>query len=170
MATKKSSARVQPKKIIEKPDFEPLEDIFDKAKTVMVMKIDANIEVSKRVDNLMNVRDSSYRFWGNQLDEKFLPDKRVEYFKRLQTITTETYNAMKDIAESFSLEEFKKKDMKDYFEKLIPKSENIHREEELIEAMIIFQCVQPYGSQMNQIHQMIQEEIEKRRAYGEMEK
>jgi len=167
MATKRAaSAKVKPK--VVEPDFEPLEDLFDKAKTVMVMKIDANIEVSKRVDNLMSVRDSAYRFWGNQLDEKFLPDKRVEYFKKLQTITTETYNAMKDIAESFSLEEFKKKDMKDYFEKLIPSSEDIYREEELIEAMIIFQCVQPYGSQMNQIHQMIQDEIEKRKAYGEI--
>jgi len=166
MTTKRAaSAKAKPK--IVKPDFEPLEKIFNKAKTVMVMKLDANIEVSKRIDNLMSVRDSAYRFWGNMLDEKYLPNDRLHYFKRLQHITTETYEAMKDIAESFSLDEFKKEEMKDYFEKLIPSVDEIKNEETLLESMLIFQCIQPYGSQMNQIHQLIQEEIEKRKSYGE---
>lgn len=165
--TKKINKNV--KAPIVKPDFVPLEEMFDKAKTVLLLKLETNKEVSRRVDNLMSVRDSAYKFWGNQLDERWLWKERMEMFKRLQDLTTETYDKLYKVAETFEFEEFKKEEMKDFFEDIVPKVDNINTEEDLLNAAIVFSCVQPYGSQMNQIHQMIMEEIDKRKVYENLD-
>ena len=57
--------------------------------------------------------------------------------------------------------------MKDYFEHIIPDIDTVKTEEDLLKGILIFQCVQPYGSKMSQLHQMVREEVEKREAYEE---
>jgi hypothetical protein len=83
----------------------------------------------------------------------------------LQKISVETYEKLLEIAKTFDMEEFCKEEMKDYFEDVVPPVEDIGGEKQLLEALIIFKCVQPYGSKMLQIHQMMLDEINKRKAY-----
>jgi len=170
---KKSAASIKPvrnsSKNVTMPEFKPLEELFDTAKQGFLITIEANVDTSKRVDNLMSVRDVAYRFYGDRFDEIKLPKERIEYFKKLQAITTNTYEMILEAAMDFDLEEFKKKDMKDYFEHIIPETKDIKNEEDLLKSILIFQCVQPYGSKMSQLHQMVREEIEKREAYEKAE-
>jgi len=168
MATKKSAARIKPvnNKVIEKPEFEPLEDIFKTIKDGFVMTAETNIITAKRVDNLASIRDSAYAYWHDDyLGDRYLPGERYKYFIELQQVSVKTYEKIYEIAKTFELEEFLKEDMKDYFEDVVPPVESINSEKELLEALIIFKCVQPYGSKMNQIHQMILDEVNKRKAY-----
>ena len=168
MVAKKSAARVKPinKKIIEKPEFEPLEDIFETMKKSFVMTTETNVVTAKRVDNLASLRDSAYAFWGSAyLDDNLLPGDRYRYLMRLRDVSIAAYEKIHEIAKTFELEEFIKGDMKDYFEDVVPSVEDIKDEKGLLEALIIFKCVQPYGSKMLQMHQMLMDEIEKRKVY-----
>lgn len=145
----------------------PLEGIFEDAKQGFLTIVETNIVTAQRIDFLMWVRDKAYKFWGNKLDDMMIMKERVSYLKELQQLCVETYQKVADIAETFEYEEFCKEEMKDYFEDLVPKVDTIESENDMIMAEFMFLCVQPYGSKMNQLHGLVQDELAKRRMNGE---
>jgi len=162
--TRKSaaSAKVKPMPIL--PERPNLEEHFKIAKEGFIVTVETALETSKRVDNLMNLRDMSRRFWKDDATHN-----DVKYFKMLQHISTNAYEDILNAVKEFDLEEFKKEEMKDYFEDIIPKVEDINTEQELLQAAIIFMTVQPFGNKMVEVHRLVQEDLEKIKAIEEME-
>ena len=152
---------------VKQEDLMPVADMFEDAKDGFVLTVETNVITAKRIDYFMWLRDQAYKFWGNKLDDLLDMDKRLGYLKELQQTCVETYEKVAEIAKTFEYEEFAKDDMKDYFEDIVPKVEDINTEKEMLEAELIFLCVQPYGSKMNQLHNLITDELAKRRMMDE---
>ena len=153
MVTKKSAAKV--KVMPPKPKLPPMEDVFKEAKEMYAMTVDVQIKNAERVDNLLNIRDMLKRFWD-------LPTVKLEECKRYQKVSIDTYKKVREAVDEFDLDEFKKETIKDYFEHIIPKVDDIDDDKKLLEAAIIFMSVQPYGQKLIQLHQLMQDEIAKR--------
>lgn len=147
----------------------PLLDMFEDAVNGFLTVVETNVITAKRIDYLMWVRDQAYKFWGNKLDDMMLLDERLDYLKGLQQLCVETYEKVAQIAETFEYDEFAKPEMKDYFDGIVPKVSDINSENDMLMAELMFLCVQPYGSKMNQLHSLIQDELNKRRMNAENE-
>lgn len=137
-----------------KKKLPPIEETFEYMKQGFLTILQTSIELAQRVDNLDNLRSFSLRFWDDKRD--------LSYYKHLQDISVETYRALYDCTEEFSLDEFSKEDMKDYYENLVPKCEDIATEEDLAEALVKFITVKPFGEKMAALHQQILDEIKQR--------
>lgn len=151
-------------KFLKQPELPPIEETFNNIKQVMINTAKVQIQVANRVENMANLRLATYKFWGNMLDEKFISSERVEYFKSLVTMTVSVYEDILDIVKTFELDEFLKEEMKDYFEKLMPKVDDIKNEENLFEATLIADCVKPWGEKMTQLHHQMLDEQAQRKA------
>ena len=146
----------------EKTQYPPIEETWENNKQVFINTCEVNVENAKRIDNLLNIRDLAYKFWGDMLDKQYDGEERIEYFKTLQDLSIRTYQKILDIIKTFELEEFLKEDMKDYFEDLMPKVDDVTIEEDLLEGMLIFLSVKPYGERMMQLHYTMMNEAEQR--------
>ena len=155
MATKKSASKAKVIKNENKIDLPPMEEVFESAKAMFLLTVETQIKTARRVDNLMNIRDYAQRFWG---DEK----KDLDYFKVLWRKSIEIYQKIYECSEQFTLEEFLKDEIKDYYAELIPHTEDIEWDDELCEAGLIWLSVQPYGQKLIQLHQLIKDEAAKR--------
>ena len=69
---------------------------------------------------------------------------------------------MLEIVKSFELKEFKKEDMKDYFEELMPVIEAINDEDELCAAGLVFLTIKPFGEKMTALHHTVLDEVAQR--------
>ena len=152
--TRKSAAKVRPVKArhAEEPTY-TLEETWENAKSVVVMTAEVALANSKRIDNMLNVRDLLYKFWGNKLDDFFEMDKRMEYLHEMHHYSIDLYEKVLAIVKSFEMEEFLKEDMKDYFAEMMPDCDAIDSEDGLIRGAMAFLTVKPWGEQMNQLHQ-----------------
>lgn len=152
--TRKSAARRKPIKPqhAEEQTY-TLEETWENAKEVITMTAKVALENSKRIDNMLNVRDLLYKFWGNKLDDFFDLDKRMEYLHEMHHYSISLYEQVLEIVESFELEEFLKDDMKDYFKDMMPDCDAIDNENDLVRGALAFLTVKPWGEQMNQLHQ-----------------
>lgn len=166
--TRKSAAKVKAvkgmnsDKFIKQPELPPIEETFENIKQVLINTAEVQIVVAGRIDNLLNLRAAAYKFWGNELDSKFIMTERMRYLKDLQVVTVDVYKDVLDIVKGFELEEFLKEEMKDYFEDLMPKVDDIHNEENLFRASIIADCIRPWGEKMTQLHhQMLDEQAQR---------
>lgn len=144
----------------QQTNLPPIEETFDNAKQAFINTLEVSIKLAGRVDNLMNIRDYAYKFWGEKLDVNHA--NKLDYLVELMTVSIETYKAILDRVEQFDMEEFLKEDMKDYFEDIIPQVENIVTEEELCTAGLIFLTVKPYGEKMTQLHHTMLDEKKQR--------
>lgn len=171
--TRKSAAKVKAmnnqnsSKFLKHEKLPPIEETFDKIKQVIVNTAEVSVVVAGRVDNLINIRSAAYKFWGNELDAKYISEERMEYFKKLQGMTVGCYEDILDIVKSFELDEFLKEDMKDYFKDLMPKPEDIKTEEDLFEAGLIADIVKPWGEKMTQLHHQMLDERGQRKVAEE---
>ena len=143
-------------------DLPPIEETFENAKQAFVNTLEVSVQLASRIDNLMNIRDYAYKFWGNRIDEMFLPGEKLGYFKDLMDVSVGTYEKMLDIVKGFELEEFLKDDMKDYFEPLMPDTSTILNEKELCVAGLIFLTIKPYGEKMTSLHHTMVDEKKQR--------
>lgn len=143
-------------------DLPPIEETFDNAKQAFVNTLEVSIQLASRIDNLMNIRDYAYKFWGKRLDEKYLGGERVVYFKKLMDISVETYTKILERVRTFELDEFTKDDMKDYFEDIMPSTEDIQTEDDMCVSGLIFLTVKPYGEKMTQLHHTMLDEKRQR--------
>lgn len=153
MASKKSAARVKvvrPKGEAEK--LEQLQKEFDATKEMYLMTLDTQVKTANRVDNLLNIRDFSKKFWG---DDK--AHQNLDHYMKLLDTSIETYREIRKRSEEFALDEFVKTSVRDYYEGIVPSPENITSDLELEEAGIVFLSVQPYGQKMMQMHQYVQQ-------------
>lgn len=154
-----------------KNDLPPIEETFENIKQVMINTADAAIIVAQRIDNLLNIRRACHEFFGSEFNDKHVYGVRVDYFKEKQELTIEAYKQIAEVVREFELEEFLKEDMKDYFEDLMPKCENIGTEEGLFNAFLISGIVKPWGEKMNQLHyQMLDEKKQREDINGELGK
>lgn len=156
MASKKSAAKVKVAPRKQPQNLPPIEDVFNEAKDMFALTVDTQIKTAARVDNLLNIRDMAKRFWD-------IPSVKMDDCKRYQQVSIDAYKSIREKVDEFSFEEFEKDTVKDYFEGIIPKVEDIKDDKQLLEAAIIFMSVQPYGQKLIQLHQLIQDEIAKRR-------
>lgn len=124
------------------------EEVFETGKQVYINTLEASIVLAKRVDNLLNIRDYAMKFWAEEAGGK----NTLSYYKELQKLSIETYEQMLKIANGFEYEEFIKDEMKDYFEDLIPQTEDVEVISQLCEAGLIFLTVKPFGEKMTQLH------------------
>ena len=152
---KKSASQAKIKKPEE--NFEPIEEVFEEAKKLFIMTVETQIKTAERIDNLLNIRDLAYNFYHgegswNDLDE----------LKRLQDISVMAYKKVLEASKEFSLDEFRKPEIKDYYADLIPSVDDIENDGDLLDAVIIFLSIQPYGNKLVQMHQLIQQELAKR--------
>lgn len=149
----KSAAKLKPAP--KKPKLRPMEEVFQEAKDMFAMTVDTQIKTAKRVDNLLNIRDYLKAF----SDET--PD--LLKCKEYQQISIETYEKVRKAVDEFSLDEFEKETIKDYFEDILIDVDNIITEHDLCRAGLIFLSVQPYGNKLIKMHQLMQDEIAKRK-------
>lgn len=151
----KSAAKMKTVKPKPKPKLPPIEEVFDEAKEMFAMTVDVQIKNAKRVDNLLNIRDYLKTFYGEAPD--------VIKCKKYQQFSVEAYEKVRKAVDGFSLDEFEKETIKDYFEGIIPKVEDLVTDEDLCRAGLVFLSVQPYGQKLIQLHQLMQDEIAKRK-------
>ena len=149
----KSAAKMKP--MPKKPKLPPMEDVFQEAKDMFAMTVDTQIKTAARVDNLMNIRDYLKAYFDETPD--------IIKCKKYQQFSIDTYKKVREAVDQFSLEEFEKETIKDYFEDIIVKVENIKDDEDLCRAGLIFLSVQPYGNKLVKLHQLMQDEIAKRK-------
>jgi len=142
-----------------KPQLPPIEETFENMKQGFLTILQTSVELAQRVDNLGNLRDFSMKFWGDSRD--------LAYYKELQAVSVETYRQLYDLTEEFSLDEFSKDEMKDYYELVVPKCDEIETEEDLAVALVKFLTVKPFGEKMTAMHHTILDEIAKRKEIGE---
>lgn len=145
-----AKAKIAPKK----PQLPPIEDVFKEAKEMFAITVDVQVKNAERVDNLMNIRDYLKAYFDETPD--------VLKCKKYQQISIDTYKQVRKAVDEFSLEDFKQDTIKDYFEDIIVKSENVIDDEDLCRAGLIFLSVQPYGNKLIKMHQLIQDELRKR--------
>ena len=134
----------------------PIEETFDKAKQSFIITLETSIVLAKRVDNLMNIRDYAYKFWGDKIADAYI--SKVSYFKSLQQVSIDTYEELLKATKEFSLEEFTKDEVKDYYEHIIPSVDSIENEEDLCIAGLIFLTVKPFGEKMAALHRTMLDE------------
>lgn len=149
----KSAAKMKPAP--KKPELPPIEKVFDEAKEMFAMTVDTQVKTAERVDNLLNIRDYLKAFFGEAPD--------ILKCKKYQQVSIDTYRQVRKAVDEFTLEDFEKETIKDYFEDILVKVENIVDDEDLCRAGLVFMSVQPYGGKLIKMHQLIQEEIAKRK-------
>ena len=126
---RKSAAKAKPIKVsnsnkfLKQPELPPIEDTFNNIKQVIVNTAEVAVVQAGRIGNLANLREATYRFWGNEFDAKYTMMDRMRYLKELQAKTVGCYENILDIVKSFELDEFLKEDMKDYFADVTPRVE-----------------------------------------------
>ena len=156
--TRKSAASA---KAVKRENIPPMEDVFKIMREGAVAIIETNVETAKRVDNLFNLRDMARRFWGDDATHN-----SPSYYKQLHKLSVETYEKIeKIIKEKYTLEEFSKPLIDDWFKELIPTVDSLSDidPQDMLDAMIIYMSVKPYGEKMLRDHQQIQEELERRK-------
>ena len=164
---KKSAARMKTYKGEHQADLPPIEEVFEDAKRMFVMTVDTQIKTARRVDNLMNIRDFCMKFWDDEDQFEVQECYTLDYYKKMQQLSIDTYTRIKEIAETFELVDFRAIEIKDYFADIIPSVDSISTKQELCEAALIFMSVQPYGSKLIQMHQLMQDECAKRNILDE---
>lgn len=169
---RKSAARVKAMNLNNHKDYlkqelPPIEETFENIKQVIVNTAEVAVIQAGRVNNLMNLREAAYRFWGNMLDDKYTMVERMKYLKDLQAKTVAVYEDVLDIVKTFELEEFLKEDMKDYFLVLTPQVIDIETEEDLFEAHLVSDIIKPWGEKMTQLHHQMLDEQGQRKAMEE---
>ena len=169
--TRKSASKMKPvkavnsDKFLKQPELPPIEETFDNIKQVMVNTAKVQIDIAGRIDNLMNIRNAAYGFYGSEtLANKFIMTERIDFFKKIQNVTTEYYEKILEVVESFELAEFLEEDMKDYFEPITPKVEDIKNEDDLFMAFLVFDIIKPWGEKMTQLHHQMLDEQDQRKA------
>ena len=157
MASKKSAASAKVIKpeinnnVTEEEAMAALVTEFELMKEAFIMTIETQIKTACRVDNLMNVRDYSQRFWDGN------PGMcNIGHYKMLTEVGISTYQKVLDRSKEFTLEEFMKTELQDYYADITPCMHQVDSEEELEIAGIIFLSVQPYGQKMMGMHQAVQ--------------
>lgn len=139
----------------KKPKLPPMEEVFKEAKDMFAMTVDAQIKNAERVDNLMNIRD--------YLKAYFDETPGILACKVYQGISIDTYKKVREKVDEFSLEDFEKETIKDYFEDILIKPDDIKDDNDLCKAGLVFLSVQPYGNKLVKMHQLMQDEIAKRK-------
>jgi len=158
---RKSASQFKPTAKAEAPQLPPIEETFENAKQAFINTLEVSIVLAKRVDNLLNIRDYANKFWNGELD-RLLPEERMDYYKALQEISITTYEALLEATKQFTLEEFSKEELNDYYEAIIPKVESITNERQLCSAGLIFITVKPFGEKMTALHHTILDEKKQR--------
>lgn len=143
-----------------------LEETWENALQAFVNTAEVSVQLAKRVDNLLNIRDMVYQFWGNDYLNAMDPHHRMRYLYSKLELSVQTYEKVFEIIKSFEMDEFLKEDMKDYFEDIIPKAEDLSDEDELLNAAIVFLTVKPWGEKMTALHHTMLDE-KKQREYLE---
>lgn len=161
--SRKSAASFKPVVTKTQEDIPTLEETWENAKQAFLNTAEVSVELAKRIDNLMNIRDMVYKFWDVRHETEGIT---LEYLKSKQELSIQTYKNILDIVVDFQMDEFLKEDMKDYFDVLIPKVEEIESEEDLIDAAIIFLTVKPWGEKMTALHHTMLDE-KKQREFAE---
>ncbi len=151
-------------KFLKHEELPPIEETFDNIKQVIVNTAEVSVVVAGRVENMGNLRAAAYKFWGNELDCRYTAHERMEYFKELQAKSIGCYESITEIIRSWTLDEFLKDDMKDYFQDIMPKVEDIETENDLFEAMLLADIIKPWGEKMTQLHHQMLDEQGKRMA------
>lgn len=164
---RKNIASMKPAKHVKAPELPPIEEVFDNAKQAFVNTAEVAVVISKRIDNLLNIRKAAYEFWGNMLDEKMLDSERIAYFKEKQAMTTAVYETILAVVKDFELDEFLKDDMRDYFEDVMPKADAVEKEEDLFNAFLVSGIVRPWGEKMTGLHHTMLDERDQRKAVEE---
>ena len=154
---RKSAAQLKPIPKKDAEDLRPIEAVFEEAKEMFILTVDTQIKTAARVDNLLNIRDYCDHFWKNDGMHESL-----DYYKKMQQLSIDTYKKVKEAAESFELVDFRAVEIKDYFAGIIPEVDTIENMQRLCEAGLIFMSVQPYGGKLIQLHQLMQDEFAKR--------
>ena len=132
-----------------------MEEVFKEAKDMFAMTVDAQIKNAERVDNLMNIRDYLKAYFDETPD--------ILACKVYQGISIDTYKKVREKVDEFSLEDFEKETIKDYFEDILIKPDDIKDDNDLCKAGLVFLSVQPYGNKLVKMHQLMQDEIAKRK-------
>jgi len=165
---RKSAARM--KVVKDDRKLQPIEEVFEDAKKMFAMTVDTQVKLAGRVDNLMNIRDFARKFWGSKYDDMFMDgEEEWEYLQHLQNISIETYKDVRKRVDQFELVDFRAVEVKDYFADIIPDVKDIAGMGSLCVAALKFMSVQPYGSKLMQLHQMMQEEFAKRDIFDDTE-
>lgn len=170
--TRKSAAKAKPIKVAGSDKFlreelPPIGETFDNIKQVIINTAEVSVVVAGRVENMGNLRAAAYKFWGNELDCKYTSHERMEYFKQLVGKSVGCYESIVEIIRGWELEEFLKEEMKDYFQNLMPKIEDIETENDLFEAMLMADIIKPWGEKMTQLHHQMLDEQAQRKAMEE---
>ena len=158
---RKSASSAKIKALEPQKKMRPIEEVFDEAKAMFKLTVDTNEKTAHRIDNLLNVRDYAIKFWGSS-DKA--PKLDIPYFKMLAEVGIDTYKEISKRVDLFDLEDFKKEEVTNYFEDLVPTFDEVKTQEELAIAGIKFLSVQPYGQKLVQLHRLMLDEIAQREA------
>lgn len=151
MASRKSASQV--KVVKPKSDAERLRQLweeFEATKDMYLETLKVQIKTARRVDNMLNIRDYMIKFRNDS-------HPMIEDIKFLLDVSVETYEKILERSKEFTVDEFMKPTLKDYYEGIVPDTATINTPAELEIAGIIFLSVQPYGQKMMQMHQYIQQ-------------
>ena len=148
MTTAKPTASMKPAKL------PPIQEVFDEAKEMFCMTVETNVKTAQRIDNLLNLRDLYKSFYGEE--------GTIQAYKSMLEVSVDTYRKVLEASRKFELDEFRKSELYDYYQDIVPKVEDVDDIDSLLVAAVVFLTVQPYGGKMMQLHRMIQDELEKR--------
>lgn len=166
--TRKSTARMKPSdKFAKAPELPPIEETFDNAKQAFKNTAEVAIVIAGRIDNLINIRKAYEEFWGEKPENRFA--NPIDYLKEKQNLTKLCYENIADIVNSFELEEFLREDMKDYFDPIMPKSDDMISSEDLFDAFLLVGIIKPWGEKMTALHHQMLDEQDARKPVVEPE-
>lgn len=154
---KKSAARIQP---VKREELPPIEEVFSEARDMLAMTVDTQAKTATRIDNLMNIRDFVLKYYNWDIPSDV---DLIRYCKTLQELSIETYEAIAEEVRKWTLEQFSGEKLDDLLGDLIPGIHEIENDNDMIVASLKFLSVKPYGEKMIQLHQLIGDEIEKRK-------
>ena len=163
MAKKSASELKAKKQGFQTKELPPIEETFEKIKHVFTTTLEVNVQIAKRIDNMLNLRDLAYKMLGEDYMWALEEEQRIELYKWMQDVSVEHYQKMLDIAKEWTIGQFTEEDMPDWFDELIPKPDKIESEMDLLMASIIFLTVKPYGERMAMMHQQMLDEMEMRK-------
>ena len=157
---RKSASQAKPVKAEKKTEeqlWKEMESVFDDAKWTYIETVRVQIQNAKRVDNFLNLRELAMKLGYTIEDEE-----GIKFVKKLQELSVKTYEAIKDVAETFKMEDFIWEKCLDPLKQLMPSVDEINTQADMVAASIRFMSVTPYGNNVIQVHNLMMQEMARR--------
>lgn len=137
-----------------KKNLPPIEDVFEIQRKGMLATVDIQIKQDSRFDTLLAIRESSRRFYEDDI-------MSIEEAMAMAAEIKKTHEAIKEIMETMTIGQMTTEEFVNPCDVLVD-FEDPKCWDSVFKQSLIFSAVQPYGQSFDDLHGRMLEEVAKR--------